>query len=252
METLELFYPQIIAHAGLYTFDRGIKIEVHSSQDSLFDWAKIRFTEQFQPKLTLARKDPASIELGYNNVYDETFTGYVAQPYNSGGFANEIVLKDDMLLLEETKINSTFRDTTPQEMIGYFLSQAGVTEMKLSSQVYQERKQVPIREMTAIQAINAVHAAWGIKQKFFFSGGVFYWGEKPVQEKVYSFEYGINILSLTRAGGMWELETVSAPFVKHSHMIAVTHPQISGTFEVSKVVFITNDEGFIRTFINFN
>lgn len=252
MEAAELFYPQIMAHAGLYSFDRGIKVEVHSSQDSLFDWAKIRFTEQYQPKLTLARKDPASIELGYNNVYDETFTGYVAQPYNGGGFANEITLKDDMLLLEETKINSTFRDTTPQEMISYFLSQAGITDMKLSSQGYPERKQIPIREMSAIQAINAVHAAWGIKQKFFFSGGVFYWGEKPEQEKVYSFEYGVNILSLTRAGGVWELETVSAPFVKHSHTIAVTHPQISGTFEVSKVVFITNDEGFIRTFINFN
>lgn len=252
METLELFYPQIIAHAGLYSFDQGIKIEAHSSQDSLFDWAKIRFTEQFQPKLTLSRKDPASIELGYNNVYDVTFAGYVAQPYNSGSFANEIVLKDDMLLLEETKINDTFRDTIPQEMISYFLSQAGIADMKLSSQVYPERKQVPIRQMSAIQAINAVHAAWGIKQKFFFSGGVFYWGEKPEQDKVYSFEYGVNILSLTRAGGVWELETVSAPFVKHSHMIEVVHPQISGTFEVSKVVFITNDEGFIRTFINFN
>ena len=65
------------------------------------------------------------------------------------------------------------------------------------------------------------------------------------------FEYGVNILSLTRFGGVWELETVSAPFVKHSHKIAVEHPKVSGEFEVSSVKIITNEDGFIRTYINF-
>lgn len=72
METLELFYPQIAARAGPYTFDKGIEIEVYSSKSSYFDWAKIRFTEQFQPKISLARKDPAAIELGYNNAFDDS------------------------------------------------------------------------------------------------------------------------------------------------------------------------------------
>ena len=93
METTELFYPQIIARVGPYAFDQGIKIEAHSSRDSYFDWAKIRFTEQYQPVISLARKDPASIELGYNGVYDEAFTGYVSRPYNSGDNADEITLK---------------------------------------------------------------------------------------------------------------------------------------------------------------
>ena len=74
---------------------------------------------------------------------------------------------------------------------------------------------------------------------------------KPKQEKVYTFEYGVNILNLDRVGGKWELETISAPFVKHSHEIVVNHPKVSGTFEVEKVVFITNDDGFIRTYITF-
>ena len=115
METLELFYPQIAARAGPYTFDKGIEIEVYSSKSSYFDWAKIRFTEQFQPKISLARKDPAAIELGYNNVFEEVFTGYVSKPYNGGGFTDEVTLKDEMLLLEETQINNTFLDTTPQD-----------------------------------------------------------------------------------------------------------------------------------------
>lgn len=251
MEITELYYPQIEARVGSYCFDQGVEIEVFSSQDSYFDWAKVRFTEQYQPKISLNKKDPAVINLGYSNSFEEVFSGYVAQGYDGGGFANEVNLKDDMLLLEETTINNTFLNTTPQEMISYFLSQAGVTKMKLSSQGYSERKQVPIRKMNVIQAINAVHAAWGIKKKFFFSGGVFYWGERPEQKKVYAFEYGVNILGLTRAGGVWELETVSAPFVKHSHNINVIHPQVSGEFEVKKVVSATNDSGFIRTKIYF-
>lgn len=196
----------------------------YSSKSSYFDWAKIRFTEQFQPKISLARKDPAAIELGYNNVFEEVFTGYVSKPYNGGGFTDEVTLKDEMLLLEETQINNTFLDTTPQEMIAYFLGKAGLSKMKLSSKGYPERKRLPIRQMNVIEAINAVHAAWNIKQPFFFSGGVFYWGEKPEQDKTYIFEYGVNIIALTRSGGSWELETVSAPFVRHSHKISVKHP----------------------------
>ena len=69
--------------------------------------------------------------------------------------------------------------------------------------------------------------------------------------KVYSFEYGVNILTLDRVGGTWELETVAAPFIRHSHKINVEHPKISGEFEVKKVVTRTNDSGFIRTSIYF-
>ena len=251
METIELFYPQIAARAGPYSFDKGIELELYSSKASYFDWAKIRFTEQYEPKISLAKKDPAAIELGYNGVMDEVFTGFVSKPYNAGGFVNEITLKDEMLLLEETKINDTFLDTTPQEMLTYFLGKAGISKMKLSSKGYPKRKRLPIREQSVIEAINTVHAAWGIKKRFFFSGGVFYWDEKPEQPKVYTFEYGVNIIALSRPGGVWELETVSAPFVRHSHKINVIHPKVSGEVEVSKVVSMTNDNGFIRTKIYF-
>ena len=44
METTELYYPQIAARAGPYTFNEGIEIEVYSAKSSYFDWAKIRFT----------------------------------------------------------------------------------------------------------------------------------------------------------------------------------------------------------------
>ena len=194
METLELFYPQIAARAGPYTLDAGIEFEIFSAKSSYFDWAKIRFTEQFQPEISLARKDPAAIELGYNGVTEEVFTGFVARPYNKGGGADEITLKDEMLLLEDTQINNTFLDTTPQEVISYVLAQAGVGKKKLNARGFPTRKKLPIRQMSGVQAINAVNAAWSLKERFFFSGGVFYWGEKPEQQKVYTFEYGVSAL----------------------------------------------------------
>lgn len=251
METEELYYPQINVQAGEYSFDQGIEIEVCSARSSHSDWAKIRFTEQFQPEIALNRKDPAAVLLGYGGVLSQVFTGYIAKPFGGGDRAGEVSMKDDMLLLEETVINDTFLSTTPQELISFFLAKAGVTKMKLSSKAYPRRKTLPIRRQNAVQAIETVNNAWGIQFPFFFSGGVFYWGETPEQDTVYTFEYGVNILRLERRGGLWDLETVSAPFVKHSHKINVIHPLVSGEREVSKVVFSTNDSGFIRTHIYF-
>lgn len=251
METTELYYPQIEVKAGSYTFTEGIEIEVCSSKTSYFDWAKIRFTEQYQEKISLSKGDAAAVRLGYDGDLDDVFSGLVAKSYNDAAAANEVLLKDEMQLLEDTVINDTFLETTPQELIAFFLAQAGVSDMKLSSTAFPTRKMLPIRQQNAVKAISTVNAAWGVKQPFFFSGGAFYWGEAPQQTKIYSFEYGVNILSLNRIGGMWELETVSAPFVKHSHKINITHPQVSGEVEVQKVRSITNDSGFIRTYIYF-
>lgn len=51
METKELYYPQISAQAGSYTFEEGVELEIYSSKSSYYDWAKIRFTSQFRPKI---------------------------------------------------------------------------------------------------------------------------------------------------------------------------------------------------------
>lgn len=251
VETAELFYPEINTVLGKYAFRKGIEIEVYSSKDSYFDWAKVRFTRQYREKLTLEKKEKALIQLGYNGVFDDVFEGYITKPYDSGEYMNEILLKDEMILLEETTINNTFLDVTPQDILSFCLTMAGVQKTKLSSTTYPAKARIPIFQKNVVSVINEIHAAWGITEKFFFSGGVFYWGEKPEQSKVYSFEYGTNIISLNRSGGVWELETVSAPFIKHSQKISVTHPRVSGEFEVKKVVFATNEAGFIRTYIYF-
>lgn len=251
LDSTELFYPEIRVSVGRYGFTKGITTEVYSSQDSYSDWAKIRFTEQFTNKLSIAKMEQAVIQLGYDGVFDEVFQGYVAQPYNAGTSLNEIALRDAAMRLEATDITNTFLNTTPQEMLTFCLRQAGITDIQLSGEAFPVKKRVPVFKKNIIDAINEIHSVWGIKKPFFFSGGVFYWGVKPAQQQTYNFQYGVNIISLNRVGGAWELETVSVPFIKHSHVINVTHPKTTGTFEVKKVVFLTNESGFIRTYIYF-
>ena len=251
MEITELYYPEIEVRAGSYSFKEGIEIEVSSAKGSYCDWAKIRFTGPFREKIALPRRTTASIALGYGCVLEPVFSGYVDKPAGSGTNADELCLKDETLLLEDTVIHDTFLSTTPQELIAFLLAKAGITRMKLSPKSYPVRKTLPIRQQNAVQAIHTVNAAWGIKPHFFFSGGVFFWDETPEQKKIYTFQYGVNILALNRVNGLWELETVSVPFVKHSHKINLIHPKVRGEREVQKVVSTTNDSGFIRTFLYF-
>lgn len=251
METIELFYPEICVNVGRYCFTKGIEIEVYSSQNSYFDWAKIRFTGQFKEKITIAKKEVATISLGYQGVFHEVFQGYVSKEYDNSNGMNEILLKDDMILLEETSVTNTFLDGTPQDILSYCLGKAGISQFQLVSHSYRTRKTIPVFKKNVIDVIEFVHSLWGIHEKFFFSEGVFYWGEKPTPNTTYEFEYGENIISLGRENGKWILETVSVPFIKHSHQIVINHPQVSGTFEVEKVVFITNSSGFIRTYLYF-
>ena len=156
METEELFYPEISVAIGSYALQKGIEVEVYSDQNSYFDWAKVRFTPEFQENISVNEKEPGTVMLGYNGVLDTVFEGYVSGPYSGGGYMDEIVLKDKMLLLEETVISNTFLDVTPQEIISYCLAQAGVTEAKLSAEIYQPRAVVPISQKNVIAVIKEV------------------------------------------------------------------------------------------------
>ncbi|MEF2968363.1 serine/arginine repetitive matrix protein 2 [Paenibacillus sp. M1] len=251
MNDIDLFYPDVYVELGSYGLSEGIEIEAYSSMDSYFDWAKIRFTEQFQDHISVSRKDPALIELGYNNSFEDVFQGYVVSPYSTGSNQHEIVLKDEMILLEETIITNTFLQTTPQEILKFCLNKAGVTDMRISSKVYPKKPTVPVFRKNVISVIETIHSIWKIQEPFFFSSGVFYWGEQPEQDKIYEFEYAENIISLERSGGLWVLETISAPWVRHSHKIKVIHPKVSGEVTVKKVIFTTEASGFIRTRIYF-
>ena len=94
METVELFYPDIGVQLGSWTLEKGIEIEVYSDGKSYFDWAKVRFTPEFQDVISIEKKEAGSISLGYDNVLEEIFLGYVTKTYNNSGSMDEILLKD--------------------------------------------------------------------------------------------------------------------------------------------------------------
>lgn len=114
---------------------------------------------------------------------------------------------------------------------------AGIPDMLISSEGYPIKRKVAIREKTVSEYLMEIDALWGIKTKKSFLLGTFYWNEKPEQSEMYMFEYGNNIISLTRERELWKLETVAIPAIQHSCKIGITHPEITGVFEVSKVIF---------------
>lgn len=193
-----------------------------------------------------------SIYLGYSGIMEEVFTGYVSSPYNRAQGKNEILAKDEMQRLEGVTISETFLDVTPQEIVRYLLEVAGISNFQISQEVYQPKKVVPVAQKNGIQVLEEIRRLWQIQKRFYFSGGVFYWCTNPEQKQTYLFEYGSNIIRLERSMGSWELETVSMPFIHHSQTIKVIHPAYTGSALVKKVLFKTNDAGFIRTYITFD
>ena len=249
--TIELFDPTVRAQLGPYTLTSGIAVDVYSSKDTYFDWAKVTFAEAYLGKISLDARQEAAIHMGYGAAQDLVFSGMVSQPYNSAAGQNEVLLKDNMLRLEQTYLSDAFLDVRPQEILEALLGQAGISDYQLATGPWAPKPVVPIRRKNGIEVIQQINALWGIDAKFFFSRGVFYWGIVPPQAKSYQFVYGSNILHLTRQGGLWELETVSVPFIHHSDRIAVQAPAVSGTFEVVKTHFSTEQTGFVRAYLYF-
>lgn len=252
MKGQELFYPKLEARIGSYCFTSGIALEIYSDQKSVYDWAKVKFTKEFQDSVSLNRMEEAELKLGYSNTFQTVFSGYVTKNYNHASGADEILLKDEMLKLGETYITNTFLNTVPQEIASYALSQAGITSMELVTDRYLPKLRVPVVKKSVPELLKYLQDIWNmgyltacIRDK------VFYWGVTPPQKKTYQFTYGENIISLGRESSYWELETVSMPDIRHSDMIRISHPKISGSFEVKKMRFMTGDRGFIRTRICF-
>lgn len=244
----DFFYPDIKVTIGDYTLTKGIETEIVSSKESYFDWAKVKFSKGFNQKITLKKSDSIKISFGYNKNLIEVFSGYLTK---AGSGKNEVVFKDKMLLLEQTTITNTFLDVTPQELLKYILDKAGIENYKLSEEVYSSKQRFSVYEKNLISLLNEINSIWNIDNKFFFQNDVFYWGCKPDQKYKYTFEYSKNIISLEKINNEWELVTVSVPSVKHGDVIGVNHYQISGDFEVNKIVFTTDQDGFMRTKIYF-
>lgn len=251
MEKKKLFYPDKQIQIGKYIFCEGISLKTYSDKKAPFDWGKISFTKEFKEKLELNELDEVSIKLGYEGELEETFVGVLIKNYDTAEVMDEVIFRDRMQMLYKTTICATYLNCSPQEIIRDGLQKAGITQFVLTDTVYQPKARVPIVEKNMLGVLRQINSLWGIDVHGCFIKGIFYWGIKPEQEDILEFIYAENIISLDRAKGMWELVTVSVPSIQHSQMIKVTHPKITGSFEVEKVIFTTNEGGFLRTSIYF-
>ena len=154
----------------------------------------------------------------------------MAKNYNQAGAKDEILVKDYSLKLAETKVTNTFLDVSPQELVQYSLQEAGIIEYELTDQVYRPKGVVSVIQKTVVEFLKEINALWNIQADSYFQLGKFYWGMEPEQQEIYVFEYGSNIISLTRENSFWVLLTVSVPFIGHSQLIEVEHPYVSGEF----------------------
>lgn len=246
----DFFYPDLQVKVGEYVFTEGISVEIYSDRNKPCDWGRVKFTEEYQPEITLTRLSDITVSLGYNGILQDVFIGTQTKTYNGSG-KDEILFKDYMYKLEQTAITASFKDCTPQDIIREGLAAAGINKMHLSDSTYPAKKLYPVYSKNVVQLLKQINAAWGIDNRSYFIKGEFFWGVTPEQGDVLEFEYGSNIISMGKDGDLWELETISVPSMQHSQKISVVHPKITGEFEAEKVVFRTNDAGFIRTTIYF-
>lgn len=251
MRTEELFYPELQVVIGSYVLQEGITFASYSDPKTPYDWCRILFTEEFQGSIQVAEKEEVEVYAGYGGSQQLFFKGLVAKNYNQAGAKDEILVKDYSLKLAETKVTNTFLDVSPQELVQYGLQEAGILEYELSTQVYRPKAVVSVVQKTVVEFLKEINALWNIQADSYFQLGKFYWGMEPEQQEIYVFEYGSNIISLTRESGFWVLLTVSVPFIGHSQLIEVEHPNISGEFLVSRVSCFVNEDGWLRTKIWF-
>lgn len=250
MEQQELFYPDLLVTIGDYQFDQGITLKACIDRNRPFDWGKISFSNPYKEHIQVQAQDEISISLGYDGDLQEVFIGNIVDGYDGYNSMNEIMFKDRTLKLEKTYISGTFIGCTPQDILLEGLRIAGIEEYHLSQTQYVPLT-VTIKNKNMIQVLKQINTAWGLDIKSGFIKGVFYWGEIPEQSEILEFEYANNIISLDKVNNQWELVTVSIPSLQHSQKIQVTHPRLSGIFETEKIIFMTNDAGFIRTRIYF-
>ncbi len=239
---MNLFNPLIKLKIASYEIDAGAEAEITSSQESYSDWAKITITENLLSQISLNKGNLVDIEIGYEGQYFNVFSGNI-----SGINSNILTCSDDMKKLEKTFITNTFIDCVPQEVIYFCLAQAQVSDKEISSDNFSVRSSLPVVNQNCVDVLKLLNKLWKINYKFYFNERVFYWGSKTPGEKIYNFVYLENIISLKYENG-WILEVVVSPFIKHSDLINIEHPKLTGIKEIKKIKH-TFKNGYTRSFI---
>lgn len=249
MEYKKLITPEFRVTFNGKRLQRGIEVEFASSKESHTDWCKIEFGSQLYGIVAYEDMDNVLVELGYDDDYDTLIDGYARRITDD--YWKEMLVKDDMILLERCTIKGTFIQSTPQDIIRYVLTRAGIKDYILDDVNYGQKARFSLASCNGIEAIKSINASWGINISFYVQEHRFYWGSKKGQKYIYLLEEENNILSMQKVGSLWEIETIGLPWIHQSEFIKVSHSKQSGVFEVYKVIIRSDDKGRVRQYLYF-
>lgn len=241
--------PSFLIRTGSFEITDGIQAECFSSRSGRADWCRVAFASALYGQISYADMEPAEVMLGYEDDYDVLLTGFCRE--RSDTRPDELLIRDAMIRLEQLNIRASFVSCTPQDIIRYVLSQAGVTDYRLSDQEYGVKAALAVSSQNGVQVIEQVNRAFGCDNDFFFRDGVFYWGLQPRQDEMYVLEEDQNILSLQKYGSLFEIETFGIPWIHHSQMIEVVHAKYSGVVRVEKTIIRSDEKGNTRMYLYF-
>lgn len=212
------------------------------------------------PELGLVKDTPIEIWLGYNpDQIWRVFAGYITDAASP-----RFVAKDEAVKLFRTKIVQMFQNVSPQDIIRYGLQQAGILDIVLAPDTFPRKARFAAAGEHVSELVSRVNATWRLDfDHYFDSDRRFHW-DAPVPKpgRVYSFEYGQNIIELDfntdrdphgqRAAGdtagAGRLLTVLAPFVGHSQEIGITWPNIGDRQFITETAHhFISDRGALRT-----
>ena len=250
MPNIEYFYPEVKIIIGTQAFSKGISLQMVSSKKKVYDYAKITFTPILLDKINVKKDMTSEIWFGYSSKLEKIFTGTVWKEPAESEDKTCVQLRDNMSKLNSIIISDTYVAASPQDIIKDVLLKAGISNYILDTTNYPT-KTLSIHSMNGIKAIELVNTYWKLDHQPYMLLDTFAWGQSPKQSEIALFEYGSNILNLTKTNGQWQLETASVPFLKHSTKIRVQHPLINGDFELNKILFAVNDQGFVRSTLYF-
>ncbi len=219
--------PYAAATIGPWVSNKLSGVSIFSSRINAIDVAEITLPDEGLGIDAITKGMPVAIALGYREVgMWPTFAGRVDDV--SWGRIVTIYCKDRMEdLRKDVKITKSFVDATPQEIVKYGLTQAGIADFALGTTPLPRRHHFVSRSLNVIQLVKQVNRTWGLDWSFYFEpDGRFCW--QPWEESdrynggqpMATLEYGQNILDLVPSDEQTgTLTTFSLPFIKHSNLI---------------------------------
>ena len=149
-----LISPEFRICTKKYEITSGMEVECFSSRESRSDWCKVELTSQLQGIISYEDMEKATVELAYGDDYDILLQGYCRR--TEGDYWKEIMIRDAMIKVERTEIKGTFIDCTPQDIIRYVLTQAGIKEYRLNGTEYGKKDTFIVNKQNGIKAIAQV------------------------------------------------------------------------------------------------